>query len=406
MADIAPRDPYQSLIRKIGYSVGLEHLLQRTLRLAELYAEHCSLSLTTFKDLVEIEFKRKNAVQHFADFYGELRLVRLIGNSIHALHRLETLSILKRYLRGDDTAFVAAARIVLAQAILEADGDIFLNGLASDFEPQSFKWALTEMVEQKRRAISNVIKSPSALKRVYSVIDIKNQPSHKGKEGVEGRDEPASRFARRTVPLDSTRRTSLLSETISNEIHVPDDYLRKVPATRKGWAQDLGLFVDGRKTTRGTGLLDALDTSLRVKQDTGCYIMWPYPRELAQLRIRPEDIQAVEISPWLVLCAIAEGFSDITVENPTKERDYTHVIVQLREFHQLYREGSVSYGSIRHQLPLYIAEPCLVAVCAAQLQPIPPLPAIIDSEAKRAFRRINRIVISGTEGGVVFSQER
>jgi len=391
MADIVQLDPYQCLIRKIGYSVGLEHLRERVISLVDLYIEQRGLSLAAFRDLVEIEFKRKNAAEHFADVYGTLNLIKLIGKNIHPLRNLETLSILRRHLTDDNKSFLAATQTVLIQAILEADGDIFLNGLASDFESEPFKQALINMIKRKRELIRSVIKSPAALKKVYSIIDIKSQPSQKGKEGEQG-GKASSKFAIRTEPLDAVKRTTSLSNGINEEIEVPDDYLRKVPATRKSWAEDLGLFENGHKNAKGINLLEALDEYLRVKQETGCYVLWPYAKDLAQLQIKPKDIKTPEISPWLLLCAIGKGVSDIEVEVFDGGRDYSEVITQLKEFHRLYREGNITYGSIRHQLPLYVAEPCIVAVCSANAQGIPPLPAIIDAETKRAFRRVNRIV--------------
>ena len=422
MADIVQLDPYQCLIRKIGYSVGLESLLERVANLVDLYVEQRQLTLATFKDLVDNTFKRKNATQHFADVYKELNIVKFVGSreqdtgsskrehklygDLLPLHNLETLSILRRYLADNDAAFLTAAKSVLLMAILEADGDIFLNGLASDFAAEKFKLLLIDMIKKKRESISRVIKSPAVLRKVYSVIDIKSQPSQKSQERLEPGESATSRFAKRTIPLDIVKRTTSLSDGINEEVDIPDDYLRKVPATRKGWAEDLDLFADGSKTPQGLNLLEALDKYLKAKQETGCYVLWPYSKDLARLQIKPADIDAPELNPWLLLCAMAEGSSGLKVEPYDEQRDYSDVIAKLKEFYRLYREGNVTYGSIRHQLPLYIAEPCFVAMCAVSQKDIPPLPTIIGAESKKPFRRINKITITGTEGGVVFSDER
>ena len=404
MVDIAPVDPYQCLSRTIGYSVGLERLVDRVVRLVELYAESRELSILAFKDLVETGFGRRNAAMHFADFYAALGLVRIIGRDIHPLSNLEALSILRRYVNGDDSLFLATSKTILIRAVLEADGDVFLNGLASAFEPTLFRTALINMMKSKRRSISNVVRSPNALRKVYSVLDIKTQPSYRGQRDREAGSSARYPFTKRTEPLDLGKRTTHLSENINGEIVVPDDYLKKVSATRKGWAQDFSLFEKGCMTVHGLNLLAVLDKHLDVKQEEGCYVLWPYSRDLRQLQIRSEDIGAPEMTPWDLICAVAESVGDTEVEGFDESRDYSEVVAQLKEFHRLYREGNTVYGSIRHQLPLYIAEPCAVALCAAAGQPIPPLPAIIDAENRRPFRRINRIVISGTEGGLVFSE--
>ena len=402
MADITRLDPYQCLIRKIGYSVGLESLLERVVSLVDLYSEQRGLSYAAFKDLVENGFQRKNAAEHFAELYGTLNIVTLIGRGIHPLHNLDTLSILRHYLVSRKEDFLSATRIVLLQAVLEADGDIFLNGLASDFEPQRFKVNIIEMIKKKRELIRNVIKSPGALKKVDSIIDIKSQPSQKGEQSPDAERQRGSKFIKRTISLGSLKRTTSLSGSSNGEIDVPDDYLRKVPTTRKNWAEDFALFENGQKSTKGSKLLETLDNQFHVKQETGCYIMWPYSKDLARLQIQPKDIRAPEMNPWLLLCTIATGTNDIKVDTFDEKRDYSEIISLLKEFHALFREGNLTLGSIRHQLPLYVAEPCIVALRAAGGKNIPPLPAIIAAEAKKPYRK----VISGTDGSLAFSEEK
>lgn len=404
MAAIVQDDPYQCLMRKIGYSVGLEHVVKRAIGLTDLYVEQRELSMATFRDLVENKFKRKNATEHFADFYGALNLVKLAGVGIYPLHNLETLSILRRFLADNESKFLSAAKLVLTQAILEADGEVFLNALAADFRAQAFKQLIEETVRKKRQVMRNVFKSPSALKKIYSIIDIKSQPSQKSNKSRESEGNTISRFEKRTEPLNGSKRTTSLSDKLDNQVTVPDDYLRKVPATRKGWAEGLGLFENGEKTAKGDSLLHVIDKYLHSKQDTGCYILWPYSKDLAELQLQPRDIEAPDINPWLLLCTIAEGISGEGVSPYNEDEDYTQIVDLLQEFHRLYREGNTTSGSIRHQLPLYIAEPSIVALYSANSENIPPLPQVIDAETKKDVRRIHRIFITGTEGGIVFSK--
>lgn len=406
MVAIVQDDPYQSLIRKIGYSVGLENMLERIISLTDLYVEKRGLSTAVFRDLVENKFRRKNAAEHFADFYGTLNLVKYTAAGIYPLHNLDTLSILRRFLANDEATFLSVARFIITFAVLEADGDIFLNALAVEFEASRFKSLIEEMVKRKRQLIKNVIKSPGALKKIYSIIDIKTQPSQKSNKPKELEADTVSRFDRRTEPLNGFKRTTSLSDKLDNQVHVPDDYLRKVPVTRRGWAEDLDLFRSGQRTIKGDNLLHVMDRNLGSKQDTGCYILWPYAKDLSKLQLQPRDIGMPDISPWSLLCSIAEGINRVNVSAYVENKDYTQIIDLLREFHRLYREGNTTMGSIRHQLPLYIAEPSITALCSANSENIPPLPQIIDAEMKKDVRRINKIFITGTEGGIVFSELR
>lgn len=405
MAAIVQDDPYQCLMRKIGYSVGLENMLERVISLTDLYVQQRGLSWATFKDLVDNKFKRKNAAEHFADFYGTLNLVKRAGLGIYPLHNLEILSILRRRFANDETTFLSATKFILTQAILEADGDIFLNALAVDFKVPAFKLLLEEMIRTKRRLIGNVIKSPGALRKICSIIDIQTQPSQKSNKTGELERDSVSRFGKRTVPLGNFKRTTSLSDKVDpDQVTVPDDYLRKIPATRKGWAKDLDLFKDRHKTIKGDNLLHVIDKYLHLRQDAGCYIFWPYSKDLAKLQVTPKDIGAPDLSPWLLLCTIAEGINGVEVAAFVENKDYTQIVDLLQEFHRLYREGNTTLGRIRHQLPLYIAEPCVAAIYSATAQNIPPLPQIIDAETRKHIRRIHKIFITGTEGGIFFSK--
>src|SRR5688572_15224563 len=118
MAVIVQVDPFDRLIRKIGYSVGLEDLVKRVAMLAALYAKEGVITAAAFRDLVKNDFGRaENAVEHFANFYSQLNLVRAIAwehsgalnqrksvaipKALEVLYQLDTLSILRRMFAVD-----------------------------------------------------------------------------------------------------------------------------------------------------------------------------------------------------------------------------------------------------------------------------------------------------------------
>src|SRR6266480_5213725 len=176
MAVIVQADPYQSLIRKIGYSVGLENLVERVKKLVGLYVRDRAVGAGAFRDLVEKDFRRKNAAEHFANFYGTLNLVRVIvrdhsgglpnhvkrpgvPKALEPMYQLDSLSILRRLFVSDDAKFDKALKVVLTQCIVEADGDVFLNALLSDFQLDEMKARLESMVHTKRRLLRSVIRT-------------------------------------------------------------------------------------------------------------------------------------------------------------------------------------------------------------------------------------------------------
>lgn len=390
-------------MRKVGYSVGLESLLEKVTELTNLYAESRSLSYEAWVSLVEDKWHRKSkqrgdAAHHYANFYGSLDLLKVIGKTVHPLFALDTLSILRRYFADDPTAFQTAARLVLAHRIVEADGEVFLNALAAQFDPGAFRVLLEQLIQKKREAASRVFRSKALLQRIFRVIDIGDQAT----KGQPAAPSPAGsdRFFRRTQDLSlETRRSTPIVMEPSMKPSIPDDYLRKVPQTRKGWARDLGLFGKDELSDTGKAFLVAMaDQGLRCSD--GPFIFWPYPNELLALRIRPEEVGAPAISSWQVLCAVAKGLNGITTAPMDSNGEKT--LDLLLRLQHLYREGNLDKGSIRHQLPLYIAQPCLVAISCSGSSPIPPLPQILEAEFKKPKRRVNLVNIRGTEGGLAF----
>jgi len=409
MEAIAQDNSLQGLFRRIGYSVGLEHLFSRAILLSEMYAKERDLSITSFTKLIDEEFKRKTTgktIEEFANVYATLKLIKKAGLGIHPLQNLEALSILNRYFENDRNSFLRAARIITINAILEADGEIFLNALDADFNPQIFKEKIENTIQTKRQLIRKVIKSPIAVRKIYSIIDLKTQPG----SGIDGTKsiarESKDRFEIRQESLDSFRRNTQITEELDESITVTDDYLRKVPITRKGWAEDLGLFNKGAKTIEGKKLLESLDVNLHLKNDFGCYIFWPFSSELEKFRIDPTTIGAMKITSWHLLCAIASGVSNISQLAFEESNDYSELIDLIERIDNLYKEGNAAYGAIRHQFPLNIIEPYVVAFCYALNKDIPPLPEIIEAEGKRDIRRFNIGFITGTEGGLLFRKKR
>jgi len=402
MAAIVPDDPYQCLMRKIGYSVGLENLLERVRALTDLYVAQRRLSYAAFQQLVETSYARPGATQDFADFYGQLHLLQVAWKTAYPLYTLDALSILRRFLANDEALFGSASKVVLLHAVLEADGDIFLNALAAEFDPMKFKALAEDMIIKKWQSMKEVGQSRAFLRRVHEIINIKSQPSNRGnrrRESLEGE----SKFGKRTEPLElSQKRTKPLADELDNTIVISDDVLKKIPRTRKAWAKDFGLFGESSITEKGKNLLSVLDNELSLKQDSGCYICWPYSSDLAKIRIKPEKIGATRYAPWDLLLATAKGMENVEVKTFEDKGDYSEIIALLKDFYRLYQKANVERGSIRLQLPLYIAQPCLVGLFSAKCEDIPPLREIIDVEVKKEIRRVERVAIRETEGGITF----
>lgn len=259
------------------------------------------------------------------------------------------------------------------------------------------------MLETKWTSIKDVIKSPGAQRKISDIINIKSQESVRRVPTSEQGESKPSRFTKRDG-LISIRRATPLSNMINRDIDISEHYLKNVSGTRKKWAEDLGLSKGGVKTEKGIQLLARLNDDLGLRQDSGCYAIWPYTDDLMRIRIKPSEIRAQDLNQWSILTAIAQGTSGISKANYDTNVDYSHIIDLLEIFYRYYRESNKSTRSIKHQFPLYIIYPCFVAYCVAKSEDIPPLLQIFDVEYKKDVRRINRIIIRGTEGGIFFNK--
>src|SRR5258708_18891578 len=130
MADTIHRDPYELLIRKIGYSVGLEDTLARVRALATEYGRTRTLSMGQWHHLVHDVWKLKT--ENIADVFAELELVRQQNRTVNVLPALDALGIL--YNLVEPNQFEVGLMYVLLHQISVADGDIFLNCLAAEFD--------------------------------------------------------------------------------------------------------------------------------------------------------------------------------------------------------------------------------------------------------------------------------
>lgn len=398
MVAIVLLNPFQALSRKIGYSVGLENLKRNADLLVDRYATQANVTLADWREIVLTEIgRREPAVDHIANFFSSLNLIKIISNELHVLYGLDCLSIVYRFLE-DKAKYQTARDSVLLQLLIEADADVFLNCLAAEFQREPARDRLKMMVESKWAKISSVLLNADAKSRAWDVISIKSQPAPKGGTKATARPSP---FARRTEPLNlKPQRTTSLAEA-TRDFEVLDSYLDKVVPTRKAWAKDLGLYADSGLTGSGRELLAQMSKiGLEIEKDA--FGFWPYPHDLAQLRISHKDLGSVEVEPWALNLAIIKALGASIEAREIVDSKEESVITLLRTLYTLYREGSRTRGSIRHQIPIYILRPAYAAIALANGSSVINLPALIEKEIRGSKRRFDRVNIRGTEGALVF----
>lgn len=391
MAAIVQSNPYNCLIRKIGYSVGLESVSDRIKTLTEIYVKDKKLNYSVWEYIVREKYglSGSKSVEHVGNYFSSINIIKIYNKDLTTLFGLDILSILRRYF-SDDFKFNESVNYILTFLILEADGDIFLNCLSSSFDKAKIKHDLIEMISAKRSAIKKAITNQEILKNINSILDIKQQrQSNEDKNSIFG--------GRNSSPFE-VRKDPLYGQ-ISDEILISDDYLKKVPQTRKGWAQDLGLYDNNKITYSGHRLLAEL-SCLNLCTPNGAYVFWPYQQELASIFINPNDIGIPPLERLDILSCLSSSKNEINKEEFDPVGNYSDVINTITDIYKLYKLGDVDKGKIRHQLPLYVLFPVLFAINYVENKNIVPILEILDREYKSRERLINKISIAGTEGAI------
>jgi len=203
------------------------------------------------------------------------------------------------------------------------------------------------------------------------------------------------------------RETSSPLGWADQEIPLSQDYLEKACVTRRGWAEDFEMYRrPGDVSKAGAHLLTLLsDLGLSQSDEDGdFYCLWPYPFQLARMNLRPGDLGSQDVSPWQLASAVArviiagDGAGRLEFESAAiLGRDV--VLDLLAEALRRYQSNG-SRGALRHELPLFIAEPVLAWWFAEAYRPASDFRAFVREELRRSDRGLDQVMIYGTEGGL------
>ena len=343
MAATVQRDPFSVLIRKIGYSAGLENTRERLLDLVRRYESAGLISNATwYSDLVKGTWNLRT--QHIGDVFSALNIIDVHQGAVDILFGLDALAITKRLV--PEEKFERAVDAILCALVLISDGDIFLNCLAVDFDPIAVRTQLLNMIRSKRELAHQAIRLSALREKVDRIINIEAQKTNRGSSG----SGKGVNLLTRTQPLG--QEPGPLARPTDAEPTISDDYLRKVPVKRRDWARSIGLYADSHKTESGRRLLSEIE-EIGGRSADGSYALWPFLPELAALHL-------TEVSaPWPTvsferLCKIVETVyrpaSTASSEEPLDE--------QIRIFARMlkeYKSLNTPKAALRNELPMRVA---------------------------------------------------
>ncbi len=392
MVGIVRADDYSSLMRRIGYSVGLERLRERFSELVEMYVDRRKFDTGDYIELAErlwkvesgLQDRSKKRAEHMADVYRSLGLFELNQLQVQPLAGLDIAAVAVA-LSSSFGKRELAKDAVLLHLIVEADADIFLNLLDCSFEARCASERLRRLVEEKRGKLTPLFPQRDIRERVMNHVDFKSQ--------VAGN-------ATKIQKPFFDQRVYAFAAAVEEPVQVSDDLVDKAVKTRRKWAEALGLW-NGGLTARASALLAALDRlGLRLGKD-GPLLIWPYEYALKSLRIFPEKAKIEPPSRWRILVGSISAFVGLSSQEIDAETDRDLVVDLCRRIFLEYKAADSLRSKIRAQVPLFVLEPAFAIYCACELNRIPDLQRVIELERRDPRRRLQITPIRGADGGVV-----
>lgn len=366
MVDTVRFDQFKILMRKIGYSVGLESSLDRLRDLAGVYRRQHQVSLGDWQALVNDAWNLKSF--HIADFFNALGVLHVTKGKIDVLPGLDALTVCSTDLAAQQARTAEAA--VFLGLLIERDGEIFLNCLAAGFEPEEVKRKLTDLINYKRELLFGMFKTPSVQLELARIVGIERQLTNAGSSS------PAKTLSdqRRREPLE--RRTGDLSNPGIPPVSISADYLRKVPGRRRDWAVSVGLWDQDRGLTEsGTRLLHRLD-DLGLRLESGAVVLWPFEHEVLRLRLSPTTFEGKVIRYWDFVSLAIVGAGG-TLKDNVAAGDAEEVAAVLERQIDAYRDLNRPKAMLRREYPLTVAFPSVSSNLLARGLAVPPLSDLI-----------------------------
>ena len=387
MVATVQRDPYAALIRKVGYSVGLESTRQRLSDLVDTYVRDKQVTTAAWRDLVENRWGLK--APNIVDVFGALNLIIVHQGMVDIMYGLDGLAVTRALV--DDESFPHAADAIFCILVLAADADVFLNCLAVDFDPEAVRAILLKMIASKRALAYQAIRLGGLREKVDRVINIEAQRTNRGSASAG----KGVNLLTRTQPLAGG--PGPLSRPADAEPVISDDYLRKVPPKRREWARSIGLYDELGRTERGVKLL-AMLRSKGVRNADGSYGLWPFEPELTALHLTPQT------APWPTitfeeLCDLAEEvFAPGANAKPLLS--YEAQVKAFSDAYTRYKGLNLPKTALRGELPLRVARLYQLGWNVTQKERL-SLTQLLDDDQERPRRRVETRSSRTHEGALI-----
>lgn len=373
MVDIVQSNETKLLIRKIGYSVGLESTLERFALLIEVYVRDRQLSDPSWQKLVKEGFGRDPQTRkHFESFFSVLGIFSVENGRPVSHSVLDSGALLRHYFEDDEVSYKSALRALLLYALTLADGELFGSLISTNFDRDSYESALTSFRQEKLRIFYESYKNKFDREKLHQIIDFQE---------VSGTTEKKALGGALRGPFAGMRDVS--NRDIEDcRVTLSGDWYKKVPGRRQAWAEDIGLFSKGKQTDQGqryiAALTSLLDPTLRQLPDP--IILMPLATEMLARNVTWQLPDEIAISHSAFLEAISSTFlSNDDLRTRKKKLDLDHL---ARKFFDQFSKADTRFQMLRKELPYLVFAQVVLGICAANRWPIGKLQVELEDLAK------------------------
>lgn len=369
-------------MRKIGYSVGLEHTLARLSDFARVYGGSETITIGDLKRLLHAAppdgWGLQPQNEHILDFLRSIEVLSVRGADVGVLELGEALGILWKTMAPE--GFRDSLRLLLTHELVLADGDVFLNALAVQFDEAAFNAAMGRLLEHKWSILEQTFQSTQQRTAIYKAVNIELQDNNPGSRGIGGA---------KTGPLGAnpTAQPGPLSAVNASRppIRISQNYVAKTLGRRRAWATSLGLaHASGAPTVAGEGLLRTLASAGYAGQ--ACMSTWPLAHELetplfTAMRL-PSQVPVQ--SSWDMMLLVGRGLGMLGSQlRACGQADIDALLDVIRTFHSLNQSRSI----VRNEVPVRVAYRCLLAHAIGNAE-VPNYPEGIRHEQERPSPRV------------------
>ncbi|WP_250624374.1 hypothetical protein [Pinirhizobacter soli] len=280
------------------------------------------------------------------DVFRALEIVDARRGEVTALALGDALGIFAAF--SEENELSQAARLLLTTEFIWADGDIFLNAIAAEFQADEFRDRLGRLLESKWTTLESLLLSDNLRKSIYGAVTIETQPTNKGSQSKFGEID-LNRLLVKRLPL----RSSLDRPTVA----ISDSYLRKALPRRKAWAISLGISNDdGTITDDGKALLEGMVSLNQCGPST--FTVWPLVHELQSALFTSMRARGF---PSVTFFDLLSATTSALVKTGTSNTlGVDELAREIQHIHCDYQKLNTAKRIVRSELPLRVLERCLV----------------------------------------------